>query len=510
MFALHAPSAFPARAVSHVHGKATDSAAGVLFGSLLTQETSFLDEPPPTLPGQTATSPENAGIDNNDSTGAQVPAVDAKNNTPVTIGAITADVPDAELAQAVLPKPVELAPKTPAAKTLVMGMFSLRAKPADSSDKKTNNLPKADVAAPAQIPVQAALVRNPITSMMDFELALKMHKHLDTSGNQAGDKKVGLRSTSMGGRLNQDTPRVFQGAESSKLEVETTDNGDTEDSLQAESGLPKAPTPVSPDVADTQPGQPGPAAELTFASRIQEAGSDALTASPQQNTAQPARESAPVVGRADAPDPTEPTVVKPAPHGDDHKVEAAKTESASNAQAIAYSNGSRTDFKAQIAETRSTSASSRVETPAHPEPAKSTTPLKDVTFQLKQSNESVEVRIVQQAGEVRVAVRTGDTDLAHGLRQDLSDLSGKLQQGGYHAETWRPSAITESAGTANGGRNGSSDQGQGQSQSQSGGSQGDGSQQDRRRFGRPKWVEEMESTMNTAVESKGVTNGFGN
>jgi hypothetical protein len=184
-------------------------------------------------------------------------------------------------------------------------------------------------------------------------------------------------------------------------------------------------------------------------------------------------------------------------------------EPGQNPQATAYAQPASESFVAPNPEPQSSPASARVELPPiQGEAAKPATPLKDVTFHIAQSNEKVEVRIVAQAGEVRVAARTDNTDLAHGLRQELSDLSGKLQQSGYHADTWRPGAATESMGSGNDTRKGYGEPRDGQPQSQSGGSQQEGRQQNQNRFQRPRWVEEMESTLKTQKESTGVSHGI--
>jgi len=55
-------------------------------------------------------------------------------------------------------------------------------------------------------------------------------------------------------------------------------------------------------------------------------------------------------------------------------------------------------------------------------------------------NSRVEVRLTERAGDVRVAVSTPDTRLASELRADLPSLAARLEQSGFHAETWHPAA----------------------------------------------------------------------
>jgi len=50
----------------------------------------------------------------------------------------------------------------------------------------------------------------------------------------------------------------------------------------------------------------------------------------------------------------------------------------------------------------------------------------------------VEVRVTERHGDVQVAVRTADPRLAGELREDLPALAAKLEQTGYHTETWHP------------------------------------------------------------------------
>lgn len=137
-------------------------------------------------------------------------------------------------------------------------------------------------------------------------------------------------------------------------------------------------------------------------------------------------------------------------------------------------------------------------------------PLRDLSIQVDQSGASnVQVRVTQQAGELRVAVRTGDADLAHGLQQGLNDLVGRLQENGFRAEAWRPGATPQYSATAETNHNPSNSH-QGDSQSFSGGSQQQ--RQDERRqnqSSRPAWVEEMEGSLNGRdSQTQGATYGI--
>jgi hypothetical protein len=153
--------------------------------------------------------------------------------------------------------------------------------------------------------------------------------------------------------------------------------------------------------------------------------------------------------------------------------------------------------------------------PVHAEaPAKPTAPLKEISLQVSQpGEEKVEVRVVQQSGEVHVAVRTGDADLTHGLRQGLTDLVGKLEDNGYRADTWRPGGSTAAAAPLAQSQESQSASGQshyGDTSGRQNGSQQNGGQQNHNPFNRPRWVEALESSLTGEGESTGETNGIGN
>jgi hypothetical protein len=58
-------------------------------------------------------------------------------------------------------------------------------------------------------------------------------------------------------------------------------------------------------------------------------------------------------------------------------------------------------------------------------------------------DQRVEVRVTERAGDLLVAVRTPDDRLAGDLRQELPALATRLEQTGFHAVTWQPSAEGE-------------------------------------------------------------------
>jgi hypothetical protein len=141
---------------------------------------------------------------------------------------------------------------------------------------------------------------------------------------------------------------------------------------------------------------------------------------------------------------------------------------------------------------------------------KTAMPLKDLSVQVKQPNqESVELRVVQHEGEIHVAVRTGDADLAHGLRQGLPELVDHLDQGGFRSEAWRPSGVVSAPEPSSQAQSKSSESRNADSQSQSGWSQQDRGQRDHNQSNRPQWVEELEDNLAGGGErSTGEFHGF--
>jgi hypothetical protein len=69
---------------------------------------------------------------------------------------------------------------------------------------------------------------------------------------------------------------------------------------------------------------------------------------------------------------------------------------------------------------------------------------RDIRLEVAGSDRRVEVRLVERSGEVHLAVRTPDARLAEGLRDELPQLSARLEQAGFHAEEWR---VASASGT---------------------------------------------------------------
>ena len=71
-----------------------------------------------------------------------------------------------------------------------------------------------------------------------------------------------------------------------------------------------------------------------------------------------------------------------------------------------------------------------VDDPAAPAPAR------EIKLQLAGSGQRVEVRLIERAGDVHLAVRTPDERLAAALREDLPALASRLEQSGFHTDNW--------------------------------------------------------------------------
>jgi hypothetical protein len=83
-------------------------------------------------------------------------------------------------------------------------------------------------------------------------------------------------------------------------------------------------------------------------------------------------------------------------------------------------------------------------TEATKDPAPAAAPAREIQLQIQHGEQRVDVRLSERSGEVRVAVRTPDAQLAGALRADLPSLSTRLEQTGFRAETWHPGIFHES------------------------------------------------------------------
>jgi len=106
--------------------------------------------------------------------------------------------------------------------------------------------------------------------------------------------------------------------------------------------------------------------------------------------------------------------------------------------------------------------------------------------------ESIQVRLMDRSGEVRVAVHTGDSQLAHSLRGQLGELVTRLEQAGYRTQTWQPVEAAAGAPRIGNGRQPAGPQtssGFGRGNSNSGGQEA--RQQPRDSQDQPEWVRSL-------------------
>jgi hypothetical protein len=78
-----------------------------------------------------------------------------------------------------------------------------------------------------------------------------------------------------------------------------------------------------------------------------------------------------------------------------------------------------------------------------PDAAK-TAPVRDMKFEVVGVDRRVEVRLSERHGEMKMTVRTPDTNLASTLRENLPALSTRLAESGFKSETWHPAASSTS------------------------------------------------------------------
>ena len=144
--------------------------------------------------------------------------------------------------------------------------------------------------------------------------------------------------------------------------------------------------------------------------------------------------------------------------------------------------------------------------PAHP-----LNPVKDLSIQVGQaSQERVDVRLVDRGGELQVAVRAANPVTADGLRQGLSQLADRLEQSGFHTESWHPGANVSGVQAAAESRQKSAEF-QNNGSPHSGGSQQQRRQGNQQQPSRPQWVMEMENTLSADQGSyTGDSYGIGN
>ncbi len=142
-------------------------------------------------------------------------------------------------------------------------------------------------------------------------------------------------------------------------------------------------------------------------------------------------------------------------------------------------------------------SAARVEQVAEP-PAPQPSSSRDIMVRIPDTTDrGTNVRFVERGSEVHISVHTGDPELAQTLRGGLSELTGRLQQNGIQAEVWRPGSDASQSDSQNQSPDskGSSDR-----RNQSG-AQRDG--QDQPSENKPRWVQELEASINEPVAHSG-------
>jgi hypothetical protein len=141
---------------------------------------------------------------------------------------------------------------------------------------------------------------------------------------------------------------------------------------------------------------------------------------------------------------------------------------------------------------------------------KASAPLKDISMQVTQpGKERVDVRVVQQGSEVHISVHSADAGMTSGLRQGLSELQGKLEENGYRSEMWKPGVSTAPIASAPSGQASTNHSRGGDGQPQQGGPQQESGRRNPNQSNQPRWVEELESSLDGGGKSSGGFYGFG-
>ena len=196
---------------------------------------------------------------------------------------------------------------------------------------------------------------------------------------------------------------------------------------------------------------------------------------------------------------------------DTNKAEEGKSQEApslTQSALAAFDQSRQLEPGAEIKQAAAPSQTTELRDSRADEPPRAPQPLNNILLQVSQSaNEKVLVSLVQQSGELRLAVRTDNSELAQGLQQGLPDLVGKLQGNGYRADAWHPVQASVAAAPALESQSASNHSRQGDPQPQQGWSQQDGGQQ-RQNQPRPRWVEELESSLTSRGQTPGESYGF--
>ena len=118
----------------------------------------------------------------------------------------------------------------------------------------------------------------------------------------------------------------------------------------------------------------------------------------------------------------------------------------------------------------------------------------DITVRIADAGEhGADIRFVEHAGEVRVSVKTSDPEMAQALRGGLNDFANRMEQGGIRTEVWRPGADANSSQNPQDQFDQKGRQQNRERDSQQGSQ--DGSEQNGPNSSKPRWVEELETSL---------------
>jgi hypothetical protein len=229
---------------------------------------------------------------------------------------------------------------------------------------------------------------------------------------------------------------------------------------------------------DAPPASP-PIRQLAFSAKLAQQPVDA-TPAPTTTAAAPLKPIAPSqkIGEQPPSEP-EPRNNTPAPANAPSNHDVATPQPVT--QTVIYSSIGSQPSPASNASPAPQTAPPPVDIPDH----RPSLPVNEISVQIAASNQSAaSVRVVDRGGELRVAVRASDTQLAASLRTDVEQLASRLNSVGWNAEIWKPQKLMNE-------RQGSPETEPAPS-GQSASDQKDARERDRKQQG-PEWAEEFES-----------------
>jgi hypothetical protein len=118
----------------------------------------------------------------------------------------------------------------------------------------------------------------------------------------------------------------------------------------------------------------------------------------------------------------------------------------------------------------------------------SASPLNEITLRVANADQtSASIRMVDHNGELRVAVRASDPQLADSLRGNVEQLTSRLNNNGWNTEVWKPSVVAPAVRT----QSSSQEMSQGQSGQKNLAENFSDREQQNRKQKYPDWVEEF-------------------